>query len=358
MAMAAAPRAQSGALPGDYASVVGRPALPKVGVVGAGEVVRQKYLPGLAAADLTSLTVVSREPVSPVQGVVHEYLPLPPGRGLPIADLRGRGLLGADTLWIIATPSTHHAEYVEQLAPHTRVAVEKPIANSAAEARRLRRFTSAGYGVYPIDHKLFNSGPLAAIARLRDDPAPLGRAARVQGLFYERAGFAPGRQQEDGIADVQWHLLTVLRALFTAAGMPGQFKIQHAAVAMHGPDSSRRYQQPTVWTASRLVGRLVSERSVWFDCRQAKAAPTDTKVLRFLDDGGEPVLEVDLNESGWRAHARLLAALRAPTVDVYHTLADAIDLADAVDEARLIAIPTANYPIGELPSYVELPRAA
>lgn len=84
-------------------------------------------------------------------------------------------------------------------------------------------------------------------------------------------------------------------------------------VATHEPDPQERYAQPTVWTASRVQGRLLGDwQEVTYDFLQTKGAPTNAKGVRLFDGAGNLLQEIDLNESGCQAHARMLLALMRP----------------------------------------------
>jgi hypothetical protein len=69
------------------------------------------------------------------------------------------------------------------------------------------------------------------------------------------------------------------------------------------------------WTASRVVGRLQGVHDITVDLRQAKAASAAEKHVRFLSEASEALHEIDLNESGSAAHARMLSVLLRPEWD-------------------------------------------
>ena len=106
-------------------------------------------------------------------------------------------------------------------------------------------------------------------------------------------------------------------------------------------------------SASRLRGRLCwGDTTATFDFRQAKAAAKSEKGIRFFNSCGEPVAAIDLNESGWHAHARVLDALMQPAVDMRHTLADALEVSRLVDVARAKAGPETSYLPADLPVFL------
>jgi predicted dehydrogenase len=327
----------------------------KIGIVGSGEVVRERLW--LAAQSLASpldgIVVCSLEPHSGLPGLSHQYYQIGPESLLPLDRLDEAGFLGADTVWFVATPPAYHVSYVEQLAPRCRVAVEKPIATSYGQARSLLPFVE-GFEVYPLNHKVFNASVLEFVEACRQDPAVLQQVHHITGVFYEKAGFSHGRQQEDGIIDVQWHLLTTaLFAPFTVVGVQFKVTVDQVHVATHGPDPNGHYARPTVWTASQLQGRLVWDgHVVTYDLRQAKGAPQNAKGIRLFDHAGALVQAIDLNESGYQAHARMLRALLEPVVDMRLTLADAIAVMECIDTARAMVHEAPPYTCGYLPAFL------
>lgn len=335
------------------------PALPritKLGCVGMGEVVHTKLWPAVHthAASLTNIVVCSREPHSRLERLPHLYHAVEPDGLLPLDALEAQGFLEADTLWIIATPSACHALYALQVAGRCRVALEKPLAATSRQARRLLPAAHQGAAIYPIDHKLFNASALAFIAACRQRSAMLAGVGRIAGIFYEPAGLSQGRHQEDCIADVQGHLFTPVIAAYRATGACLAVTVDRVWVASHAPDPVGRFQVPTVWTASRIQGRLVCDgQEVAYDFRQAKGAPQSAKGLQFYDREERLLGAMDLNETGWHAHARVLEALIQPVVDMRHTLEDAVAVLELLDASRSLACQEPAYPFGTLPDCLQ-----
>lgn len=345
------------------APVAGRSPRPvtRLGIVGAGEVVRQKLWPAVRAfvPSLDRVVVCSLEPTSPLAGLAHDYFAIEPGNLLPLGRLHDRGVLEPGSAWVVATPTASHVQYALQFAPWCRVVVEKPLAASSRQARLLLPLAARGVDVHAMDHKLFAAPALAFVDECRLTPALLDPIHHIDATFLESAGFSHGRHVEDVIADVQWHLLVVILALFKTYGFTVEFSVEHAWVATHEPDPAGRYQTPGTWTASRLQGHLrLGDRLISFDLAQAKAAPVNDKTVRLLDAGGRSVHVVDLNESGWRAHARILREVLSPAPDFRHSLADAIGVMAAVDAARALAREEAPYSVGGLPDFLAEPAMA
>jgi len=329
----------------------------KIGIVGAGDVVKRmcRAIEELRRRGyrLDDVFVCSLERQSPLDGFVHAYHPTTQDSFLPFDWLHERKAISKDTLWIIATPSEWHAHYALQLAGLCRVAIEKPIAAESCQAKLLLPLTNSDSDVYPIDHKLFNVSQLALVDQCRVNPKLLEQVTYIDGFFYERAGFSQGRQQEDSIRDVQWHLLTCLVACYKTVGVPFEVTVDAAHAGIHAPDPDERFAEPTVWSASRIAGRItLNGRQVHLDLRQAKGAPYDRKGLFFTDSEGRIVCEADLNESGWQAHTRVIQALLQPVVDMRHTLSDAIAVMHLVDQARAIAVEMGEYRFGSLPDFL------
>ena len=330
--------------------------IKKVGLVGSGEVIQKKILPALQRNhyQLDAIAVCGLESSSVLSGMPHVYLPVVANGLLPLDELERGGFLGADTLWIIATPSAFHVPYVLQLAACcVRIGIEKPVATSYRLAKLLLPFTDNGHEIYQIDHKLFNASALAFIERCRQQPSVLERVRRIEAIFYETDGITNGRHQEDVIADIQYHLLTIMISIFKATGTLFSVVVESALVAKHEPDAPGRFQAPQVWTASRLAGLLHSKKQrVRYDFRQAKGAPKNEKMIRLFGAGDALVGTISLNETGGQAHARVLDALIKPVVDMRHTLADAIEVMRLVDASRDIAREEPAYVFGGLPGFL------
>jgi hypothetical protein len=328
----------------------------KIGIIGNGEVVHTRLWPALQSisAPIEALVVCSLEPESGLEGLPHRYYQVERDNLLPLDALCEQGFLGQDTLWIVATPPVAHVSYVADLAGWCRVGVEKPLAANGRQAQRLRPFAT-GFGVYCLSHKVFNVSVLAFLEACQSNPSILHRVHHIEGVFYETAGLSHGRQQEDGIIDVQWHLFaTALVAPFKAASRsPFDVTVERVRVATHEPDPHRRCARPTAWTASRVQGKLVWHgQVVTYDNRQAKGAPTTIKRVRFFDRTGTLLSTLDLNETGHQAHARMLQALLQPVVDMRLTLADALGMMELIDASREMVQEEPSYAFGHLPGFL------
>jgi len=329
--------------------------ITRLGFVGMGEAMQKKTWPVLHANGglLDDIVVCSLEPHSCLSEPLHHYQQVRPDSLLPFDYLAEYGFLSHGTLWIISTPSEFHVQYAIQLAGLCRVALEKPLAVTSAQARLLLPYADR-FEIYSMNHKVFNASVLAFVNECRQDLSLLRQVCHIEGTFSEAAGISRGRQQEDCIADVQWHLITCgLVAPFKAAATRFEVLVERAWVATHEPDPVGHYALPTVWTASRLQGRLLWDwEEVTFDFRQAKGAPTNEKVIRLFGGSGKLLTEIDLNETGWEAHARMLLALMRPVVDMRLTLADAVAVMELIDVSRSVAYQEPTYVFGTLPGFL------
>lgn len=326
-----------------------------LGLVGAGEVVRKRFWLGVQANGhgLRRITICSREREDPLGAPAHSYHQVGSDSRLLLSELAARGVLSPRALWVVATPTQYHVHYALQLAGRCRVAIEKPLATSSGEAKRLLPFAREGSEVYPIDHKLFNAPMLSFVDRCRRDPSLLRCVRHVEGRFFETSGFSHGRAQEDCIADCQHHLLSAMTVAFKRPGERLRVAIDRAQVSFHEPDPEGRYARPSVPTASRLRGRVeLDGQEVSFDLQQGKGLPHSEKSLSFLDGRGRPVDRAEMNESGWHAHARVLGELLKPHPDMRFSLADAIMVMGVIDRSRAIATEEAPFCFGGIPHFL------
>jgi predicted dehydrogenase len=333
----------------------------KIGVVGAGHVVKHRFAPALDALKLDRISelqvaICSLEPTSPIDGLLHKYYQVLPGNLLPLDDLYSEDFLDDRTLWIVATPSQNHVATALQLVGMCgRVAIEKPLATETRFARVLRPCITNHGSVFPMDHKLFTAGSLSFLNKCRQNPALLSKVDHIEGVFFESSAFPLGRIQEDGIFDIQWHMFMLVIAAFKHLGRHFEVEVESAKIAPHGPDPSGTYSDVTVCTASCLKGTLDFEDChVAYEFRQAKAAPRNEKHVQFFDSQNNVLAHVDLSESGWQAHGRMLDALIGPKADMRHTLTDAIALVELLSGVSPIAQEDFPYAFGSLPSFMQV----
>ena len=82
---------------------------------------------------------------------------------------QAQGFLAGNTLWVVATPSEWRVDYAQQVAEFGRLAVEKPPAATARQARLLLPLAHSGAAVYPMAPTAFtlpDSTSHSAVARV------------------------------------------------------------------------------------------------------------------------------------------------------------------------------------------------
>jgi hypothetical protein len=88
--------------------------ITKLGIVGAGQVVREKLGPAAMQRKgnpIQHIAVCSLEAHCPLEGFANDYRRIETDSLLPMDYLYESGLLSPDSLWIIATPSQFHIPY-------------------------------------------------------------------------------------------------------------------------------------------------------------------------------------------------------------------------------------------------------
>jgi predicted dehydrogenase len=333
-----------------------RDSFENIALIGAGDVVQTRMVPALKAKSLQHLraAVCSLEPESPIRNYPHRYYRVLPKNLLPLDELAHDGFLNDRTLWIVATPPQVHASFILMLHGLCgRIAVEKPIANEAWEARVLSPLAFGSRPVLPMDHKLFTADCLRFLDDCKRLGSPLREVRRIEGVFFEKAGFAMGREQEESVKDVGWHMLAVLVAAFKYLEKPFALSVDGATTAQYDADPSNQFADARVATASRLLGNLIAEDvKASFQLQQAKGAPHNEKWIRFYGPGNQIVAQVDLGESGWMPHQRMLETLILPTADMRHSLSDSIALANLLGGVSQHASRENSYPFGGLPPFL------
>jgi hypothetical protein len=255
----------------------------------------------------------------------HSYFQVAPDGPLPLNHLQAAGFLSPDALWIIASPSSCHVRHALDLARFCRVAIEKPLSSSAAEAALLWPIADKVWDIHPIDHKLFSRSFQDFIQACRRDPCILDGLGRINVSFHERAGFAKGRCAEDTIADIQWHAFALTATLIRAAGVGVEITVADLQVSRHRSDPAGRFQDPSVWTASHVYGRLrFNGATAVYRLERAKASRADRKCMCRTGKDGSVIADLDLSDP--LAYARVVADLMRPVVDIHLDLGDAIRL--------------------------------
>jgi hypothetical protein len=327
-------------------------------VVGCGEVVRDRLRRAVQHLRRTSrLRVVYldlfEQPPFALADDEH-YLRALPGSRLPVEALRRLGALGPQTLAVVCTPTAWHLHYAEQLLPLVgRVAVEKPLTRHHDAAAPL---LAGGPSLQPISHFLFKQAMRRWRQRCRRKGLPwLRYCGGIRVDIIESKGIGP-RQIDPVVFDLGWHGLEVLLAPFRAAGCTPYLEFRSVCVGTYEPPPGE--VPPAGATAARLTGRVrVAGFHLPFDIRLGKGLGIDRKALVYEMDG-PPSRHIDLSESGWKSHARLLAELlTADQPDL------GIDLGDAVELVRLCALGESRardegrHPFGQMPAFLHDDRA-
>jgi hypothetical protein len=332
---------------------------PFLGLIGAGDVILKKIWPALCALQcpFEEIAVCSLEPSSPLNHLDHTYYQIQPDGLLPLAERKQRSFLSEEAIWLVCSPTPFHLRGALQLRGAGRIVVEKPLTSNAQQARKMLSLSQRIGDIYPLDHKLYCESALEMVDLFRSDSSLLDQVSRIEGVFYETFGVPHGRQIDDTIADIQYHLLVITRSLFQAAGRQVKLAPCSVETARYSADADGAFAAPAVPTASRVRGMLLSRGdAILLDFRQAKAAPHSEKAIRLYNASGALLHAINLNESGWKAHARALTALMQPVPEPIHTLEDAVCLMEWVDLCRSIAREKSPYPFGQWPGI--LPKGA
>lgn len=245
----------------------------QISVIGAGEVLREKYLSGLAEDGGIDIRVTDVLDIRPAETVENELSGRAGAEGLRIHTLwdsssdglvrllKDKGLLSQSA--VVATPTKFHVGYaMALLAAGMQVGIEKPYASSVDEVRLFD-----GYLTPPAIHRLFLFGyyllekglPLTVLGRheqldeaysrlieppmnladWRDLRKELGPAQSIRAILLE-GGDASGRLDErlwvlnpnggGNTVETFYHLICLA---FSIVGFPCSWKIRRAVLKTH-----------------------------------------------------------------------------------------------------------------------------
>jgi hypothetical protein len=97
---------------------------------------------------------------------------------------------------------------------------------------------------------------------------------------------------------------------------------------------------------------MIAARPVSFDLRMGKGLGVERKVVRYTFADTAPLI-LDVSESGWGAHYRLLKELlTADCPDLGLGLSDAVEVVQVCAAAQATARDAGRYPFGELPEFL------
>ncbi len=334
-------------------------AITKLVLIGSrSDCAKKKILPGLQhlTRHFEKVCLVDIAAESGENSIKHQYLRAGPGNHLDLDYLRQHGFLDWGTLTYISSPTDSHAAYIAKMAPYTRVGCEKMPAKVAADALPLRKLQLPGRQIFTADHKIFNKSALDTIDAIRRNPGMLESVRRIEGVMFEAAGYVKDRGQVDWAGDdTGWHLMAIVQGVFRAVGESANISVEESLSATHLPDPDEHYLVPKLPTAARIRGfvdRGGFLPGVELDIRCAKASGTNEKWMRLLDVDNRVIATIDLNETGWAAHQRMLEELIKPEPDMRLTFEDSIDLTRVTDTARTTAEDRGYHPFGKLPSFM------
>jgi hypothetical protein len=338
----------------------------RVVILGAGQIVRDRYRPALAALAAEGLvervTYLDVRPAPSFEpdgngGTFPEgehYARIPAEGPIPFAELRRRGLLGGEALVAICTPSRQHVSSASLFAGRdTAIAVEKPIAHDPVEAMRLVELPDAR--VFPVDHYNFKQA-MIDLRRCAAGRTNLDHVTRIQFTLMERQPFHASAC-DDVIADLAIHGLALTLSLPFAELGPIAIEPTSVLVASYGP-AGGGLGRPGC-TAARIGGLLRwRQRSVRLDLRVGKGLGDDRKALELIGREDRVIDGADLGESGWVAHGRALRELLTrPLPDMRLSLADAARLVGLCACARAMARDQGTYLLGTTPAFFDLAPA-
>ena len=334
-------------------------------LVGVGDLTQKRLLPALKRLGLghpiRQAVLVDILPECPVDlaraspmGTPMEYVRVGADSLLPLDQFAGNGCLGEHVLAYIATSTESHRWYAQQLAgTGCRIAVEKPLTKRPREARELMYFADGN--VFAVGHQLFKAAMLAFLRQCRTHGLGAAAAARFDLLETQGVG---NRAIDDAVWDLGWHGGELVIAAYRAAGLEATIHTTRVRAATYRPPPGE--PSPRVFTAARWEGFVsVAGREIPFTFCMGKALARPRKRLAFTDASGETCIDVSLDESGWRAHRRLLAELlTADRPDMKLQLPDALELVRACDEARAAAQDEGTYAFGVTPKFLQEPAPA
>jgi len=334
-------------------------------LVGGGDLTQNRVLPALKRLGrkhpIQRAVLVDILPECPVDlsrasppGMPMEYVRVDPNSLLPLERFARNGWLGEHVLAYIATPTEYHLWYAKQLAgTGCRIAVEKPLTKRPSEARELTYFADGH--IFAVGHQLFKAAMLAFLQRCRANGLKAAAAARFDMLETKGVG---NRTIDDAIWDLGWHGGELLIATYRAAGLEASIHTTRVLTATYRPPPGE--PSPHVFTAARWEGFVrVAGTEMPFTFCMGKALGHSRKRLAFTDASGATCIEVPLDESGWRAHGRLLRELlTADRPDMKLQLPDALGLVRACNEAGAAAQDEGAYAFGVTPEFLQEPVPA
>lgn len=333
--------------------------ITKMVTVGCGDVVEKRLIKAQmrlgSRGNLRQLAYLDVKPDCPLVigdgnpiPIPWQYFPIGEDSLLPLHKLADAGLLGKDVLYYIATPAYCHLWYAKQLA-HTdcRIAVEKPLTKSIPELVELGYYDDGN--IHPVGHQLFKWPMLVATRSCTAER--LRRARSVHFELMETKGIAH-REIDDAVFDLGWHGFECVLAMYRAASVNVTIRPRQVRTATYLPLADE--PTPKQFTAALIEADIETNHGTLpLTIRVGKGLAAGAKRLEFLDALGLPVLNVVLDESGPRAHYRMLRELlTAAEPDLRLSLRDNIGIAMACANAVAISANSCIYPFGTTPPFL------
>lgn len=251
--------------------------------------------------------------------------------------LRKEQFTGNDVLAIICAPDRFHVQYAEVLfgvVGHT--ALEKPLALSAAEARRLLML---GDGCSAIEHQLSKLESLDLMHTFATEKIRYADLTRMQFSMLET--LAVGDRELPPLSfDTGYHGLALAIASLRQQVEHVEFQVEECFVATYdkGPDL------PKNSTAALIRGQIIAEWvNIPFEVNVAKGVARTEKEFSFSTDKTNH--KISLHEGGHKPHSRVIKVLlhgEAPVISI----PDSIEVVAACESAETIAVDCGFYEFG------------
>lgn len=253
------------------------------------------------------------------------------------AMLAKSGFLGTDVLCLICTPDQLHVPYCEALADVVgHVAIEKPLALSTAEAKRLLKL---GGQCSAIEHQLNKESSLKLIGKFKEQQIEYTDLRRMNFTMHE-SGPVGERELAPLSFDTGYHGLALGLAALRHQVEHLEIVVKKCFVATYanGPDKPRNS------TAALIRGEIIAEWSnIPFEVDVAKGVRISRK--RFAFRGQKVNHRINLDESGYRPHCRVIRTLlRADSPSI--SIEDSIQVVSACETANKQAIDCGSYEFG------------
>jgi len=267
-------------------------------IIGAGHVVKERWWPALLEISkkyiIDTISIFSLESVCKLEGRDFLYKQI-----YNLSDIPNRNI--DDTLVIIACPPEYHVDYIKYFyTSNCRIAVEKPLSMSFDSLRDL--CYSKMNNVYPVDHKLFSLSFIDFLLSIRTE-----ELGRIESTFFQSLLIPSDRYQINSVYDIQWHLLTLLLSISK--------KFNLNILDINGNLYTSRYIynhviSPEI-TASRIQGIIkgLHNNYVEFDLKQCEGSGRIMKHTILFNKKGGIINTIDLMETGYMQHYRLLFEL-------------------------------------------------